>query len=78
MQTGKGRSETPPPLLSSASISHSEGESNSEAGLLEDNLAATLSSSIWPSNVLMSHYSMLGVNGLAGLQKALEVYTPFL
>lgn len=73
LQAAKGRSETPPTILSSASRSHSEGESNSEAGLLDDNSAAALSSSIWPSSVFMSQYSMLGINGLAGLQKVLEV-----
>ncbi|OZC11159.1 zinc finger, C2H2 type, partial [Onchocerca flexuosa] len=72
LQALKGRSETPPTILSSASRSHSEGESNSEAGLLDDNSAAALSSSIWPSNVFMSQYSMLGINGLASLQKVLE------
>ncbi|CAG9534140.1 unnamed protein product [Cercopithifilaria johnstoni] len=72
MQATKGRSETPPTVLSSASRSHSEGESNSEVGLLDDNSAAALSSSIWPSSVFMSQYSMLGINGLANLQKVLE------
>lgn len=72
LQTAKGRSETSP-ILSSASRSHSEGESNSETGLLDDNSAAALPSSIWPSNVFMSQYSMLGINSLAGLQKILEV-----
>uniref|UniRef100_A0A915PXD0 Homeobox domain-containing protein n=1 Tax=Setaria digitata TaxID=48799 RepID=A0A915PXD0_9BILA len=72
LQGAKGRSETPPTILSSASRSHSEGESNSEAGLLDDSSAAAFSSSIWPSSVFMSQYSMLGINGLAGLQKVLE------
>ncbi|EJD75319.1 ZAG-1 protein [Loa loa] len=72
LQASKGRSETPPTILTSASRSHSEGESNSDAGLLDDNSAAALSSSIWPSSVFMSQYSMLGINGLAGLQKVLE------
>nr|CDP94618.1 BMA-ZAG-1, isoform c [Brugia malayi] len=72
LQVAKGHSETPPTVLSSVSRSHSEGESNSEAGLLDDNSTAPLSSSIWPSSVLMSQYSMLGINGLTGLQKVLE------
>ncbi|VDK89278.1 unnamed protein product [Litomosoides sigmodontis] len=72
LQAAKGRSETPPTVLSSASRSYSEGESNSEAGLLDDNSTAALSSSIWPSSVFMSQYSMLGINGLSGLQKVLE------
>ncbi|VDK72386.1 unnamed protein product [Onchocerca ochengi] len=72
LQAVKGRSETSPTIFSSASRSHSEGESNSEAGLLDDNSAAALSSSIWPNNVFMSQYSMLGINGLASLQKVLE------
>ncbi|KAL3982237.1 Zinc-finger double domain family protein [Acanthocheilonema viteae] len=72
LQAAKGRSETPPTVLSSTSRSHSEGESNLEAGLLDDNSAAALSSSIWPNSVFMSQYSMLGINGIAGLQKVLE------
>uniref|UniRef100_A0A183ENW4 Homeobox domain-containing protein n=1 Tax=Gongylonema pulchrum TaxID=637853 RepID=A0A183ENW4_9BILA len=77
LKSAKGRSETPPAINSSASRSHSEGESNSEPGTLDDASTATLSSSIWPSNVFMSQYSMLGANGIAGLQKVLEVKTLF-
>ncbi|KAM3726173.1 Zinc finger E-box-binding homeobox protein [Dirofilaria immitis] len=72
LQGAKGRSETPPTVLSSMSRSHSEGESNSEAGILDDNSSAALSSSIWPSSVFMSQYSMMGINGLTGFQKVLE------
>lgn len=72
LQAAKRPSETPPAMNISASWSHSEGESNSEAGIADDNSAATLSSSIWPSNVFVSQYSLLGTTGLVGLQKVLE------
>uniref|UniRef100_A0A914ZIZ9 Uncharacterized protein n=1 Tax=Parascaris univalens TaxID=6257 RepID=A0A914ZIZ9_PARUN len=70
LQAAKGRSETP--ICGSAS--HSEGDTAStasETGTVADS-PMTSSSGIWPSNMFMSQYSMLGTNGLAGLQKVLE------
>uniref|UniRef100_A0A9J2PTV6 Homeobox domain-containing protein n=1 Tax=Ascaris lumbricoides TaxID=6252 RepID=A0A9J2PTV6_ASCLU len=70
LQAAKGRPETP--ICGSAS--HSEGDTAStasETGTVADS-PMTSSSGIWPSNMFMSQYSMLGTNGLAGLQKVLE------
>lgn len=66
-QAAKGRSETP----REESVSHSDGETASDVGTAGDG-SMTSSSGIWPNNMFMSQYSMLGTNGLAGLQKALE------
>lgn len=66
----KSGSETPP-ATNCASESHSEGETTSDLGTADS--PATPVSSIWPTNVFLSQYSMLGTNGLAGLQKVLEV-----
>lgn len=76
LQAAKGRPETP--ICGSAS--HSEGDTAStasETGTVADS-PMTSSSGIWPSNMFMSQYSMLGTNGLAGLQKVLEVKTVML
>ncbi|VDM26476.1 unnamed protein product, partial [Toxocara canis] len=67
LQAAKGRPETP----ACGSTSHSEGDTASETGTTADS-PINSSSGIWPTNVFMSQYSMLGTNGLAGLQKVLE------
>ncbi|VDK45237.1 unnamed protein product [Anisakis simplex] len=70
LQAAKGRPVTP----AGDSTSHSEGggDTASEAGTTADSPITSSSSGIWPSNIYLSQYSMLGTNGLAGLQKVLE------
>lgn len=68
MQAAKGRVDTP----MHDCTSHSDGDGTSEGGAGSDSPLAS-PSGIWPSNAFISQYSMLGTNGLVGLQKALEV-----
>lgn len=68
-EAAKGRAVTPG-VETSGNNEHEEG---SDSGVIENTSCNASSTGIWPTNMFISQYSMLGTNGLAGLQKALEV-----
>uniref|UniRef100_A0A0N5AVX0 Zinc finger E-box-binding homeobox protein zag-1 n=1 Tax=Syphacia muris TaxID=451379 RepID=A0A0N5AVX0_9BILA len=60
------------PETSAANDDEDGGGVDSNGGVIENTSANATSTGIWPSNMFVSQYSMLGTNGLAGLQKVLE------